>query len=631
MNSQSFIQLDPKNQEQVEFYDLPEAHFELFCKYMDTGRHLQEVQQLFGMMRFNLDQIYKQYDLRFNDCIYSLDGAPVDMIQLNALICNAVSSARTLIESMEVFDKALIDSQEHFHKNYTAKVYDASYSYRIIDMLRNYMQHGHVPVSYDGERIFFNLSEILDVKHMNMNKKLVEKLDNIRTEIVESGSEARLTCVSMLYEYFLDVYNLYSGFYSYIQWDMEKLASDVKTVLQEHPDYIKNTNGFPFVAVYADDNGIVHGFSSQDDFGIMFEQFKQKAESAFENYKRNNHHLIRLEITYCLENRIPSICFVGDDQYSENLVDFCMRTGEGITHISFDTYYGKMMMHSIYRLFPYIQFEDGMRWNVPYREVQIADFLRTFPETREEGIRVHANNVGGAGALVDFLLREWGHFIAHAQYILQALGIHSWVDVLDWISRVTFVWQGMKWLRHSFASNREDKPTVQFLCGYVRRQQEWNVLDMAKNLHADKELLTLVLESLGYVSLDGVTYTYDEDIAHRLEENHKLEEKKLVCNYGTNIDCQKLNLELGHVNQNFLYLAALLMEHEQLERYEDIAQECLAPLDNYDSFVCWDSEMRELHVMEPLPDDFDDIMAEKIQNVLEEVDSRVDGRCKCLE
>ncbi len=45
-----------------------------------------------------------------------------------------------------------------------------------------------------------------------------------------------------------------------------------------------------------------------------------------------------------------------------------------------------MDSYTRYKMFPYIQFEEGVEWNVPYDRVTIRDFLRTFPEAEEKGI-----------------------------------------------------------------------------------------------------------------------------------------------------------------------------------------------------------------------------------------------------
>ena len=47
-----------------------------------------------------------------------------------------------------------------FKKNFISKAYDQYSEYKIVDFLRNYMQHGHIPIHYDEEKIYLDLSEI---------------------------------------------------------------------------------------------------------------------------------------------------------------------------------------------------------------------------------------------------------------------------------------------------------------------------------------------------------------------------------------------------------------------------------------------------------------------------------------
>lgn len=126
-----------------------------------------------------------------------------------------------------------------------------------------------------------------------------------------------------------------------------------------------------------------------------------------DQYAGSNGNLFFLYITYFLEYRMPVMRMIGDEDLVRNLEEYCLESGESIHCLSFETYYGKSQMHAACRLYPYIRFEDGVQWNVPYQDVSIADFLRTFPDVREKGLRASANNIGGAGELFETLLQDW--------------------------------------------------------------------------------------------------------------------------------------------------------------------------------------------------------------------------------
>lgn len=151
MNTRNYISFDKS---EMNFTSLPEESEQISQRYMEFAQHIRELDQLYRMMIFNLENIFERFTLNFDDRVFTKNGEVVDPIKLNAMLGNAISSGRTLIESMEVCDKAYISEAGNFKKYFIAPVYDECPDYRIVDFLRNYMQHGHVPVSYDGQKIF---------------------------------------------------------------------------------------------------------------------------------------------------------------------------------------------------------------------------------------------------------------------------------------------------------------------------------------------------------------------------------------------------------------------------------------------------------------------------------------------
>lgn len=528
MNSRIFVELnkDSFGQEHIEFTPLPQQEEDVLRKYMAAAEHICELDQLYRMMRYNLENIFKNYELRFDDCVFSCTGETVENIEINALIGNAISSARTLIESMEICDQTYISEEGNFKKFFISTAYDEYMSYRIVDFLRNYMQHGHVPISYDGQKIFINLAEILDVEHMRINAKLKQQFQKLKEELLNCGAmETRLSCVILLYEYFLIVHMLYLEFYQYAEWNLAKIYKDAQSLIHEHPEYIHQMRDSKFVSVYADERSLLHGFFADVNFEDVIQENMREAQRQLEDYQDSNGNLMRLEIHYCLEYRMPQLCFVGDDVLSENLVEYCIKRGHEIRHLSFEKYYGEMSQYTVHCLFPYIQLEDGIAWNVPYAEVTIGDFIRTFPEVKHTGISVNANNVAGGG-LFDEIFRSWSAFLEQFDVVLNILDIHSVADALDWIPRVGLVKQGIQWLMKSFSLKKEKKPEIGALKQYIRRQNEWKLSELTENMHAEPNLLKIVLMESGYISGDGETYRYDESVAEKIQKAYEECSKK---------------------------------------------------------------------------------------------------------
>lgn len=623
MNTRRVIKIE-ENEQNFIFYKMSEENEKIFRNYIEMSRHFQEITQLYRMMLFDLDDISKQYVFHFDDRVIPLYDKELNILYVNRIIRNAVSSARTLIESMEIFEREYIDSEGYFKINFISRTYDEYFSYRFIDFIRNYLQHGHVPISFDGEKIFFQLSEILDVTHMRINSSLKKQMKNIEHELLDYGDgNIYLTVVPMCYEYFLLVQVLILEFLRFIKGYLLEHFNKVQEILEENGEYVLDINGIPFVAVYLDEERRLHGFSAEDNMEREMDYWIDFAEQQLQQYEKNNNHIIFLNIKYCLENRMPIMNMVTDDVLSENLEEYCLKIGTGIHFLSFDKYYGKMEMNAVYRFFPYIQFEDGVRWNVPYQEVTIADFVRTFPQVRKEGLKVFANNVGGAGDFIQSLMQDWSGYIYGEKAILTNIGIGSPIDLLDWASRIVFVWQGMQWIEKSFSKSKKQKPFIRDLRNYIQQRKEWNLVELEKNLHAHQELLRIVLEEQGYVCRDGMIYRYDKTIAEKLEQERNAFLEKRYDNHGTNVNCFEMNVAVEQLNVDLLYFAVLEKECNKLEEYDEKVKELLAPLKECGPYIIWDDLDRSIQIAKNIPKSFCEKDLELIWQCVKEVDERV--------
>lgn len=623
MNTRRVIKIE-ENEQNFIFYKMSEENEKIFRNYIEMSRHFQEITQLYRMMLFDLDDISKQYVFHFDDRVIPLYDKELNILYVNRIIRNAVSSARTLIESMEIFEREYIDSEGYFKINFISRTYDEYFSYRFIDFIRNYLQHGHVPISFDGEKIFFQLSEILDVTHMRINSSLKKQMKNIEHELLDYGDgNIYLTVVPMCYEYFLLVQVLILEFLRFIKGYLLEHFNKVQEILEENGEYVLDINGIPFVAVYLDEERRLHGFSAEDNMEREMDYWIDFAEQQLQQYEKNNNHIIFLNIKSCLENRMPIMNMVTDDVLSENLEEYCLKIGTGIHFLSFDKYYGKMEMNAVYRFFPYIQFEDGVRWNVPYQEVTIADFVRTFPQVRKEGLKVFANNVGGAGDFIQSLMQDWSGYIYGAKAILTNIGIGSPIDLLDWASRIVFVWQGMQWIEKSFSKSKKQKPFIRDLRNYIQQRKEWNLVELEKNLHAHQELLRIVLEEQGYVCRDGMIYRYDKTIAEKLEQERNAFLEKRYDNHGTNVNCFEMNVAVEQLNVDLLYFAVLEKECNKLEEYDEKVKELLAPLKECGPYIIWDDLDRSIQIAKNIPKSFCEKDLELIWQCVKEVDERV--------
>ena len=120
MNTRRVIKIE-ENEQNFIFYKMSEENEKIFRNYIEMSRHFQEITQLYRKMLFDLDDISKQYVFHFDDRVIPLYDKELNILYVNRIIRNAVSSARTLIESMEIFEREYIDSEGYFKINFISR------------------------------------------------------------------------------------------------------------------------------------------------------------------------------------------------------------------------------------------------------------------------------------------------------------------------------------------------------------------------------------------------------------------------------------------------------------------------------------------------------------------------------
>ena len=73
MNSRRYFEIMPSEGEKK--FTLPvNEHQAIFQRYLDMTYHVQELDQLYRMMLYNLEKIFRDYDLLFDDRVYTYNG-----------------------------------------------------------------------------------------------------------------------------------------------------------------------------------------------------------------------------------------------------------------------------------------------------------------------------------------------------------------------------------------------------------------------------------------------------------------------------------------------------------------------------------------------------------------------------
>ncbi len=257
MNTEEYILI--KNTdidvEKIELPDFSKEEINIIEGYIEFTRHIQEIDQLFHIFKVNLNEILIHYELINDDTIYrkiELDNEESDSIIINALVINYISSAKTFTESIENFIENKLGENElnEFKSKCLSKIYDEKFSYRLLIRLRDFSQHGHLPVFISADnKCSFDLEQILYTPHFNHNKKLENEMKKIAKKISkEFETNPRIMFTRSIAEFEISILEIYKYFINIITEKLNQLTTEFNNIIDVRPEIIHTSkdslNGF---------------------------------------------------------------------------------------------------------------------------------------------------------------------------------------------------------------------------------------------------------------------------------------------------------------------------------------------------------------------------------------------------
>ena len=243
--------------------DLSSDEQEQLMFYMETGRHISEIVRLFKVFRFNMENLRNTFYLTTSDELVrnekiklgvTSSGEVIDSdesnseiddeIAINALTINFLSSCRTLLESIEVF----IDNS--FSENFpqpedltraalTSRAYDENFHYRLLVAMRNYSQHGNLPVSVVNGKCFFDFPKILNTPHFEHNAERRKQMEGIVNEIItETSNYPNIAFTATIAEGNLCATEVYVDFLRKVKATCEESDKNVRKLMEKHPNKV---------------------------------------------------------------------------------------------------------------------------------------------------------------------------------------------------------------------------------------------------------------------------------------------------------------------------------------------------------------------------------------------------------
>lgn len=259
--------------------------------FISLTRDAQETKQLFDVFYFNLLCLRNSFILYAGDTVESLPSCPEynsENIAVNALVINLISSAKTLAEclrntAIRWFEK---DKENNDAFNvYVSSVYDESIVYRMLMNLRDFAQHGNLPVSQKEGRYSFDLYQILNTPHFNLNKQVKEDMNDFLSKFEPSEEIACLALTITIADFTVKVIDIYRKFLTHIKENISLSYDKVQQMIKANPSIVCRTheslNGF--VIYYIDDE--CHAFNPTDNPNMLIDEYDKYTMYIYENEK----------------------------------------------------------------------------------------------------------------------------------------------------------------------------------------------------------------------------------------------------------------------------------------------------------------------------------------------------------
>lgn len=274
--------------------DLTAKEHILLANYIGLTRNIIEANQLFEVFYFNLLSMRNYFVFYINDTVVRTDYCPdydSDFVAVNSLVINLISSAKTLTEFLREIANIWLGNSENKDDKfnmYVSGIYDSSFNYRFLINLRNFMQHGYLPVSFREGKYSFDVNQILETPHFDINKQLKTDIENFITKLEISGEN--IACMSLtltISDFAVRVIDIYKKFLFYIKKCVQTLYNDVKKLIETKPsivcDYHEDFEGY---IIYDKDEHGYHTFNSKDNPNKMMSNYEKRVSAVYKDEKQ---------------------------------------------------------------------------------------------------------------------------------------------------------------------------------------------------------------------------------------------------------------------------------------------------------------------------------------------------------
>ncbi len=271
-----------ENIESVEPADLTEEELSMVLDYVLLTQDAIEAKQLFDVFYFNLISLRNNFVFYIDDRVERLGNCPDcvnESIAVNAHIINLLGSAKTLVERLRIPNEGEFSL---FVKN---NYYDKSQNYRLMMALRDFSQHGHLPVSFKENRYSFDASQIIDAPHFSLNKQVKKDMADFLDKFDLSKE---IPCYSLTYtvaDFVVMITDIYKSFLTHIKPKVRESYKNIQAMISKKPDIICNNPTLNGHIIY-EVNKKYHSFIPKENPNQMIKEYYKSAEAIYKDEKQ---------------------------------------------------------------------------------------------------------------------------------------------------------------------------------------------------------------------------------------------------------------------------------------------------------------------------------------------------------
>ena len=283
-----------ENFDSLHVADLTKEQQSLIIKHIALTREVIEANQLFDTFYYNLLNMRNSFTFNMDDTVFKTEKSPNydnEYIAVNALVINLISSAKTLTEYLRNAANRWLGNDKDRYKDvynkYVSNIYDTSFNYGLLSNLRNYMQHGNLPVSFQEGRYRFDAKQIIGTPHFDISGKLGTDMKKFIEKCEIPGEN--VPCLSLtltISDYSLKFIDIYKKFLFYFKKEISSSYNEIQNLILNKPsivcDYHPTLKGY----IIYDCDDTFHTFNTNENPNKMMGRYEKKAADIYKEEKQ---------------------------------------------------------------------------------------------------------------------------------------------------------------------------------------------------------------------------------------------------------------------------------------------------------------------------------------------------------